>query len=124
MSALSVRRPVGAAESVVFSPSCSTPLDPSPPRTITSPSNRPPSRLVLLAMPDHAILPAVLRQALDGDRPLETIPVPTDSVPRVELTNFITVGTYSYLDSEVPTLLIPGRWLLLFALVAIPLKRS
>ena len=59
-------------------------------------------------MSDLPKIPDVLRDELAGDGPLEMIAVPRGAVDAVELVNFTTVGSYSYLNTEEPVLLIPG----------------
>lgn len=74
------------------------------PRTITFPFL---STSLLLLMLATRTLSDENRAALDGDHPLDTIAIPTGAVDAVELTNFTTVGSYSYLEGDDPILLIP-----------------
>ena len=70
-------------------------------------------------MPHHTTLPQILRDALEGKSPLETIALPTGAVDPVELQNFSTIGSYSFADKDKATVLIPCSYLCSNAAVVI-----
>lgn len=62
--------------------------------------------------PDYTILAPHLRDDLDGE-PLQSITLPDrDLEPVSGITNFETVGSYSWVDVEQPVVCIPGEHLI------------